>query len=75
MADEALADGSRAVAYVRVSLEREDMISPQLQMKAVSEYCDLRDYRIVRVIEDLDLSGRFWKTRQVDQAIEMLEHG
>lgn len=65
----------RAVAYVRVSLEREDMISPELQMKAVSEYCALRDYEIVRVIEDLDLSGRFWKTRPVDDAIAMLERG
>lgn len=74
MSEETSADGLRAVAYVRVSMEREDMISPQLQMKAVAEYCDLRGYRIVRVIEDLDLSGRFWTTRQVDQAIEMLEH-
>jgi site-specific DNA recombinase len=68
-------DGRRAVAYVRVSIERQGMISPELQMKAVSEYCQLRDYRVVRVIEDLDLSGRFWKTRQVDQAIGMLERG
>lgn len=66
-------EGSRAVAYVRVSVERVGMISPALQMRAIREYCELRDYQIVCKIEDLDLSGRFWKTRQVDKAIAMLE--
>jgi DNA invertase Pin-like site-specific DNA recombinase len=74
-AEPSTAPAARAVAYVRVSLEREDMISPELQMKAVSEYCALRNYGIVRVVEDLDLSGRFWKTRQVDEAVAMLERG
>lgn len=74
-ADQQARPSIRAVAYVRVSLEREDMISPQLQMKAISEYCALREYEVVRVIQDLDLSGRFWKTRQVDEAIAMLERG
>jgi DNA invertase Pin-like site-specific DNA recombinase len=65
--------GLRAVAYVRVSLEREDMISPELQMIAVSDYCKRHGYTIVRTIQDLDLSGRFWKRRQVEHAINMIE--
>jgi site-specific DNA recombinase len=46
--------GGRTVAYVRVSLEREDMISPDLQMLAITDYCKRRGYEIVRVIQDLD---------------------
>jgi site-specific DNA recombinase len=65
----------RAVAYVRVSQAREGMISPELQMAAVSEYSARRGYRIVAVLEDLDLSGRFWRERQVDEAVSMLEQG
>lgn len=63
----------RAVAYVRVSLEREGMISPQLQMFAIEDYCKRRGYIIVKVLEDLDLSGRFWKRRQVEEGIAMIE--
>jgi hypothetical protein len=65
----------RAVAYIRVSMAREGMISPELQMAAISEHCKRRGYRIVEVLEDLDLSGRFWRRRQVDAAICMLEDG
>jgi site-specific DNA recombinase len=64
----------RAVAYIRVSQAREDMISPELQILAITDYCKRRGYNIVRTIEDLDLSGRFWDHRQVEQAITMLEH-
>jgi site-specific DNA recombinase len=63
----------RAVAYVRVSLEREGMISPQLQMFAIEDYCKRRGYIIVKVLEDLDLSGRFWKRRQVEEGSAMVE--
>jgi DNA invertase Pin-like site-specific DNA recombinase len=63
----------RAVAYVRVSMAREDMISPELQMLAVSDYCKRRGYTIVRTLEDLDLSGRFWNRRQVELAVQMIE--
>jgi site-specific DNA recombinase len=63
----------RVVAYVRVSMAREDTVSPELQIKAVRDYCKRRGYEIVRIVEDLDLSGRFWKTRQVEQAIQMIE--
>jgi site-specific DNA recombinase len=64
----------RAVAYIRVSMARQGMISPELQMAAISEHCKRRQYRVIEVLEDLDLSGRFWQNRQVDTAISMLEN-
>lgn len=67
--------GVRAVAYVRVSKEREDMISPDLQDHAVAEYCARMGYRIVERLVDLDLSGRFWARRQVEHAVELIETG
>jgi site-specific DNA recombinase len=63
----------RAVAYVRVSKERIGMISPELQMTSIQGHCDRLGYDIVATLEDLDLSGRFWKRRQVEQAIKMIE--
>src|SRR4051794_20155732 len=59
---------ARAVAYVRVGMARDGMISPELRMTAINEYCKRCGYRIVEVLKDLDLSGRFWQRRQVDQA-------
>jgi len=63
----------RVVAYVRVSRERPDMVSPELQLAAIRQQCERSGYRLVSVIEDLDLSGRFWKRRQVDRAIGLIE--
>jgi site-specific DNA recombinase len=63
----------RAVAYVRVSQEREGMISPELQLNSIQGHCERMGYDIVETLEDLDLSGRFWKRRQVDRAVSMIE--
>src|SRR6476620_633495 len=66
----------RAVAYIRVSDEGgrgEDLMSPQIQLAAIRAYCQRRGYELVRVLEDIDLTGRFWKRRQVETAIAMIE--
>lgn len=63
----------RAVAYIRVSQEREDMISPELQETAIRDHCARNGYQLMEIITDLDLSGRFWKRRQVEHAIELIE--
>lgn len=65
----------RAVAYIRVSQEREDMISPELQETAIRDHCLRSGYELGEIITDLDLSGRFWKRRQVERAIGMIESG
>lgn len=64
----------RAIAYIRVSTARDDMISPELQRTAIEDYCARRGYRLIgEPIEDLDMSGRFWKRRKVETAIAMIE--
>ena len=63
----------RAVAYIRVSKEREEMVSPELQMAAIEAHCRKRGFTIVKTLEDLDMSGRFWKRRTVEQGIAMIE--
>lgn len=65
----------RAAAYIRVIMGREDGISPDLQLRAIREYCGRRGISITHVVEDLDLSGRFWKTRRIDEAISLIEAG
>jgi DNA invertase Pin-like site-specific DNA recombinase len=64
----------RAVAYIRVSKEREGMTSPELQLTSIEEHCRKMGYSVVETLEDLDLSGRFWKRRQVDRAVRMIEN-
>lgn len=63
----------RAVAYVRVSQEREGMISPELQISSIQAHCERFGYEIVETLQDLDLSGRFWKRRQVETAVKLIE--
>lgn len=63
----------RALGYVRVSQEREDMISPELQTTAIREHCTRHGYQLGEIIVDLDLSGRFWKRRQMERVVGMIE--
>jgi DNA invertase Pin-like site-specific DNA recombinase len=65
----------RAVAYVRVSQARDGTISPDLQLRAIEDYCRRRGYHVTETLQDLDLSGRFWRRRQMERAITMIEHG
>ncbi|MFM9430022.1 recombinase family protein [Arthrobacter sp. MP_2.3] len=65
----------RAVAYIRVSKERDGMISPELQLASIEQHCERMGYEIVETISDLDLTGRFWKRRQVERAIGLIEAG
>lgn len=69
------APASRAVAYIRVSKERDGMISPELQLASIEQHCERLGYVIVETISDLDLTGRFWKRRQVERAIALIEAG
>lgn len=63
----------RAVGYIRVSKERADMISPELQETAIRDHCARHGYVLVGLLTDLDLTGRFWKRRQVEQGVKMIE--
>ena len=68
----------RALALIRVSKERDGMISPELQDTAIGDYCTRRGYRISARMEGLDESGskagsRWWA--KLDAAIGMVEAG
>lgn len=69
------APGQRAVGYVRVSQERTEMISPDLQRLAIEEHCARHGYQLLEVVEDLDMSGRSWAKRQVEQLVGRIEAG
>ncbi|MCX5209701.1 recombinase family protein [Kitasatospora sp. NBC_00240] len=63
-----------AIGYIRVSLAREEMISPELQRKAISDWAKRTGHRIVDWVEDLDKSGRNFK-RKIMSVIERVEAG
>lgn len=47
-----------AVAYIRVSKEREDMITHDTQLDKIKQYCRLHNIDLVKVYQDIDYSGR-----------------
>lgn len=63
-----------AIGYIRVSMAREEMISPELQEKAIRDWADRNNRRIIRIISDLDKSGRNFK-RRVQQAVQAVRDG
>jgi DNA invertase Pin-like site-specific DNA recombinase len=68
----------RALAYIRVSQEGgrgDDLISPQIQLDAIERHCEQHGHTIIETLEDIDLSGRFWKRRQTERAIQRIEAG
>lgn len=48
----------RAGTYIRVSHLREDGVSPETQLEKAKLQADLQDLKIVKVYEDLDISGK-----------------
>ncbi|MFW3171151.1 recombinase family protein [Geodermatophilus sp. CPCC 206100] len=63
----------RAVAYIRVSKAHDDTISPDLQLRSIKDHCERHGYVLTEKLQDLDLSGRIWKHRQMERAIRMIE--
>jgi site-specific DNA recombinase len=72
--DTGQADPKLAIGYIRVSLAREEMISPELQRNAVQQWAARNNYRIVDWVEDLDKTGRNFK-RKIMRAVERIEAG
>lgn len=62
------------IGYIRVSMAREEMISPAIQRASITEWAKRAGRRIVIWIEDLDMSGRNFK-RKVMTAIGHVENG
>ncbi|MGP3965700.1 recombinase family protein [Nonomuraea sp. 3N208] len=63
-----------AVGYIRVSMLREEQISPAIQRDAIERAAARLGYYIARWIEDLDVSGRTFQ-RKIMDAIADVEKG
>lgn len=63
---------------IRVSKERDDMTSPELQRTAIEDHCARRGYRVTRWIEGLDESGSRRKSAwwaRLDEGVSLVETG
>lgn len=66
----------RAIIYIRVSTEREEMQSPENQLFACTEYVQRHGLRVIgEPVMDLDLSGRSFAKRQITEIIERIRSG
>lgn len=63
-----------AIGYIRVSLAREEMISPELQRESIIEWAKRTGHRIIDWEVDLDKTGRNFK-RKIMRVIERIEAG
>ena len=54
----------RTFGYIRVSKERDDMISPEIQKDEISRYCERKGWEVTEYFQDLDLSGRSWDRKK-----------
>ena len=61
-----------AIGYIRVSMAREEMISPELQRESISKWARRTGHHVVDWVEDLDMTGRNFK-RKIMSAIERIE--
>lgn len=68
------ADPVPAIGYIRVSWLQEEQISPDIQRAAIADWARRKGRRIVRWIEDLDVSGRTFH-RKIMEGIEAVEAG
>jgi site-specific DNA recombinase len=66
----------RALGLIRVSKERDGMISPDVQRVAIGDYSELRGYEIVGWLEGIDQSGSRAKSAwwpRLEQAVAAVE--
>ena len=63
-----------AIGYIRVSMAREEMISPDLQRESITKWAQRTGHCVVDWVEDLDKSGRNFK-RRIMGVIERVESG
>lgn len=63
-----------AIGYIRVSLAREEMISPELQRESITMWATRTGHRIIDWVQDLDATGSNFK-RKIMRVIERVEAG
>jgi site-specific DNA recombinase len=63
-----------AIGYIRVSMEREEMISPQTQRAAIEAYAARMGYVIIDWVEELDVTGRNFN-RKITAVVDRVKEG
>lgn len=72
----ASADGPvPAIGYIRVSMMREEAISPETQRASIEDWARRNGRRIVGWAEDLDMTGREFAKRKIGTLIERVKAG
>jgi DNA invertase Pin-like site-specific DNA recombinase len=64
-----------AFGYIRVSMARDEMISPQTQRAAIEACAERTGRRVIDWIEDLDQTGRSFNKRKITNAINRVAAG
>ncbi|MFJ3591921.1 recombinase family protein [Streptomyces sp. NPDC090231] len=67
----------RAIIYVRVSRyrDKDEKISPELQIDACNTLAEREGMVVIDVLQDLNLSGKYFAKRQVEQIIQRIKRG
>lgn len=65
----------RALAYIRVSKDKEDGYSPSTQLGKIRDYCRARGWTLMYVYRDLDESGRKEDRPDFQRMIERIKEG
>lgn len=65
----------RAAAYIRVSEERTDQISPEQQKQKAQLQANIMEADLLHVYEDIDISGRHDKRPDFQKMIEHIKQG
>mgnify|MGYP001618012776 CR=1 FL=1 len=65
------------IAYLRVSRvgTREEIISPDIQLSSIYENCIKSNKRVVKIVSDIDTSGRTFTARSVGSVIQDIADG
>lgn len=66
---------NRALGYIRVSKAREEMISPDLQLAAITDWCARNNTVLIDTITDLDATGRNFARKGVQDLLLRVEAG
>ncbi len=70
-------DCEPTIAYIRVSRvgDRQVLISPDIQLDSIYVDCRSRGKRVVKIVSDIDKTGRTFLKRSVGQVIEYVKTG
>jgi DNA invertase Pin-like site-specific DNA recombinase len=64
----------KTAIYVRVSVLKEEAVSPQMQMDKAKQYCQLHDEKY-EVFQDLDFSGKDTNRPAFQQMVSHIKMG